>query len=575
MISATDSIGIVNYRVVTKEKEDAPNLPRSTPRNFVDAILKSICLQRERDRGGLFMLGAVEGHEEAEDMQRPAEEEDEHEHMMAWDDLSGEELDSRKVAKARKEELEYYRSMGSLIHPKTRSAPGVKVHEQNVGEDWAQDMAYEEGIVEEPEDLRASDLINRRSKGLSQKSVGAISELLDAVGVKTCKSIIARANYLCPERPDVCYIVKELARRMSSPDVEDWKHLCHFARYLAGRPRLRIWFYFQSDPGVVSTYTDSDWAGCMATRRSMSGGVMMYGRHVLKCWSRTHATLALSSAAAELAAALKGSCECMCIMSMLRDFVKTCNGVMLGDASAALGVIRRQGVGRMKHIDVNMRWVRQKAAERTLDFQKFPGASNPADRVTKFVSKERIDYYMGLMNCGYPTDVSKIRYTINGLDGFEGRAHGDGYRAEKIDQNIFDKLNEVDGGIGFLGAHGCSKEVASELLTLAQACGRPGAKIWSRCDLKSATYRTTGKCGPNWDQVLARMSVQMRPQKIIESNMVSNINRAAEHGRISDGKCDLVTYLLYVDDRWKFAAFEPNLYDSMYSRTTTTIPGRR
>eukprot|EP00972_Heterocapsa_arctica_P096119 14180318-Heterocapsa_arctica.AAC.2 len=51
----------------------------------------------------------------------------------------------------------------------------------------------------------------------------------------------------------------------------------------------------------MRVYTDSDWAGDKATRRSMSGGCIFHGDHVV----------ALSSAEAELYAGTRAATECI------------------------------------------------------------------------------------------------------------------------------------------------------------------------------------------------------------------------------------------------------------------------
>ena len=44
------------------------------------------------------------------------------------------------------------------------------------------------------------------------------------------RAVVARANYLVPDRLDIAYWVKELA--MAAPTQEDWSRLVVLARYL-------------------------------------------------------------------------------------------------------------------------------------------------------------------------------------------------------------------------------------------------------------------------------------------------------------------------------------------------------
>ena len=68
-------------------------------------------------------------------------------------------------------------------------------------------------------------------------------------------------------------------------------------------------YKWQGSPNEILVYTDSDWAGCQRTRRSTTGGVVMYGSCLVAHWSRTQVSVALSSAEAELNAAVKAACE--------------------------------------------------------------------------------------------------------------------------------------------------------------------------------------------------------------------------------------------------------------------------
>ena len=73
----------------------------------------------------------------------------------------------------------------------------------------------------------------------------------------------------------------------------------------------------------------------------------------IKSWSKTQALVALSSAESELYAIVKASSETLGLMSTIRDMNKNFNSALFSDASAALGVVQRQGLGKLRHIDCN------------------------------------------------------------------------------------------------------------------------------------------------------------------------------------------------------------------------------
>ena len=75
-------------------------------------------------------------------------------------------------------------------------------------------------------------------------------------------------------------------------------------------------------------------------------------------------------------------------MAMMKDLGWKVTGEVKGDASAALGIIHRKGLGRTRHIDIGLLWMQQTAAEKKLFYSKVLGTDNPADLLTKYLSSD-------------------------------------------------------------------------------------------------------------------------------------------------------------------------------------------
>ena len=69
-----------------------------------------------------------------------------------------------------------------------------------------------------------------------------------------------------------------------------------------------------------------------------------------------------------------------------------------GDASAALGIIHRKGLGRTRHIDTGFLWIQETAASKRLKFEKVLGTLNPADLMTKMLGIKDIVERLNGMN---------------------------------------------------------------------------------------------------------------------------------------------------------------------------------
>ena len=91
------------------------------------------------------------------------------------------------------------------------------------------------------------------------------------------RGLAARANYLSLDRVDIQYATKEICRDMAVPKASSMSKMKRLARYLLGSPRQVIMFQpcHEESPEML-VYSDSDWAGCLRTRKSTSGGVLTF-----------------------------------------------------------------------------------------------------------------------------------------------------------------------------------------------------------------------------------------------------------------------------------------------------------
>ena len=58
------------------------------------------------------------------------------------------------------------------------------------------------------------------------------------------------------------------------------------------------------------------------------------------------------------------------------------------DATAAIGICRRCGLGRIRHLHVADLWVQDRLKRGDFSLTKVAGSENPADLLTKHVSRE-------------------------------------------------------------------------------------------------------------------------------------------------------------------------------------------
>ena len=124
----------------------------------------------------------------------------------------------------------------------------------------------------------------------------------------------------------------------------------------------------------------------------------MIGRHLIKSFSRQQKVIALSSAEAELYACTATSAEILGVQACSRDLGRDLEASIYLDASAALGVIQRRGLGKQRHVRTQSLWLQAANAEKRLKFEKVDGARNPSDLMTKHVPEVLMKRHMAYIN---------------------------------------------------------------------------------------------------------------------------------------------------------------------------------
>ncbi len=215
------------------------------------------------------------------------------------------------------------------------------------------------------------------------------------------RAVAARANYLAADRPECQYAAKAICRWMAAPTECSRAALKRLGRFVEEHRRVVFRFPWQA-VSHVDVYSDTDWAGCPRTRKSTSGGCLVLGRHLVKSWSSTQDTVALSSGEAEYYGVAKGSGVGLGYQALLADL-----GVVLPlrvwtDSTASMGICHRQGLGKLRHIDVRTLWLQQKVRRGEVELRKIKGTENPADLLTKHLSSPAVvEELLKVFSCEY------------------------------------------------------------------------------------------------------------------------------------------------------------------------------
>ena len=80
----------------------------------------------------------------------------------------------------------------------------------------------------------------------------------------------------------------------------------------------------------------------------------MVRSHCWKTWSKTQNLVAKSSAEAELYGSVRAACEGLGVLTLMDEFGMPMDGRVHIDASAAKAIIEREGLDRVRHVEVNV-----------------------------------------------------------------------------------------------------------------------------------------------------------------------------------------------------------------------------
>ncbi|XP_052189851.1 secreted RxLR effector protein 161-like [Diospyros lotus] len=163
-------------------------------------------------------------------------------------------------------------------------------------------------------------------------------------------------------RPDIIFVVNVLGRYQSNLGIEHWKAAKKVMRYFQGTKDYRH-TYKHSDNLEVIRYTDSDFAGCIDTRKSTSGYIFLLTGGVVSWRSNKQTIIASSTMEVEFISCSEATTQAL----WLRNFVKGLKVVdskerplnIYYDNSVAIFFSRNNKSGsRSKHININYLVVR-------------------------------------------------------------------------------------------------------------------------------------------------------------------------------------------------------------------------
>jgi hypothetical protein len=214
------------------------------------------------------------------------------------------------------------------------------------------------------------------------------------------RSLVGCLLYLSvASRPDITYAVQQLSQFLDSYSYAHWNAAIRVVRYLKGTRNLKL-VLGGGNPISLVGFTDSDWANCLDTRRSVGGYSFTLGSGVVSWTTRKQKTVASSSCEAEYTAAYECGKEAIWLRMLLSGigFAPSGPTSILCDNNAAINLSEDPSLHqRVKHVDIKYHFLRERVHSGELKLSYVNTHHNLADIFTKALDTTKFEKLRGFL----------------------------------------------------------------------------------------------------------------------------------------------------------------------------------
>jgi hypothetical protein len=186
---------------------------------------------------------------------------------------------------------------------------------------------------------------------------------------------------------------------MAQPTEKDLQSTLRILRYVS-RTKDRGLLYRAGTAVQLAGYTDADWAGNAADRRSTSGYAFTLGSAAITWSNKKQPTVALSTTKAEYRGVAVATCEAIWLKRLLKDLHEEVSDptVIYSDNLSSIQLAKNPVFhARTKHIEVHYHFVRERVLSGEVELQYVPTHRQPADIFTKPLGLDKLRQFSGAL----------------------------------------------------------------------------------------------------------------------------------------------------------------------------------
>lgn len=190
-------------------------------------------------------------------------------------------------------------------------------------------------------------------------------------------------------RPDIAFAVGQVSKFLNEPSEIHWTAVKRIMRYLAGTKSYGI--CYQSDDELI-VYSDADFAGDTATRRSTTGYLSMLAGAPVTWSSHRQGCVSRSTTEAEYIAASTAAQEIMWLRTILKELqvISSEPTNLFVDNQSAIRLMKNSEHHKLtKHIDIKYHYIRECVENHNIVVKYVSSEKQLADFLTKALTREK------------------------------------------------------------------------------------------------------------------------------------------------------------------------------------------